>query len=177
MRPSLADVIAEQYVTLRNNRFVIPVKASHAARVSGVVQDRSVSGETVFVEPLFAVDLNNQLMMAAREEEAIVRRILADLTDLVRQEIAAIGANFAALVALDVLTAKSRFARRYHCTQPLLGADQVRLRQARHPLLLFSGRPVTPVDLLIPPGQHSLVITGPNTGGKTVALKTSGCWR
>ena len=173
-RPGLADVISEQYVTLRNNRFVIPVKASHASRVSGVVQDRSVSGETVFVEPLFAVDLNNQLMMAAREEEAIVRRILADLTDLARQEIAAIGANFAALVALDVLTAKARFARRYRCSQPLLGSDQVRIRQARHPVLLFTGRPVTPVDLLIPPGQQSLVITGPNTGGKTVALKAVG---
>ncbi|HUI28315.1 MAG TPA: endonuclease MutS2 [Candidatus Kryptonia bacterium] len=173
-RPTLADAIAEQYVTLRNNRFVIPVKASHASRMSGVVQDRSVSGETVFVEPLFAVDLNNQLLMAAREEEAIVRRILADLTELARQEHAALAANFAALVALDVLTAKARFAQRYRCTQPLLGADEVRIRGARHPVLLFTGRAVTPVDLFIPRGQASLVITGPNTGGKTVALKAVG---
>jgi len=173
-RPTLADVIAEQYVTLRNNRFVVPVKASHASRMSGVVQDRSVSGETVYVEPLFAVDLNNQLLMAAREEEAIVRRILADLTDLIRQEHAALAANFAALVALDVLSAKGRFALRYRCTQPLLGTDEVRIGAARHPVLLFTGRPVTPVDLLIPSSQRTLVITGPNTGGKTVALKAVG---
>ncbi len=173
-RPTLGDVIAEQYVTLRNNRFVIPVKASHASRMSGVVQDRSVSGETVFIEPLFAVDLNNQLMMAAREEETIIRRILADLSELVRQELAALVSTFAALVALDLLTAKARFAQRYRCTQPQLGADEVRVRAARHPVLLFTGRPVTPVDLLIPASQRSLVITGPNTGGKTVALKAVG---
>lgn len=173
-RSTLADAVAEHYVTVRNNRFVIPVKASHATRMSGVVQDRSVSGETVFIEPLFAVDLNNQLMMAAREEEAIVRRILADLSELVRQEGALLTSTFAALVALDVLTAKARFAHRYRCTQPLLGADEVRIRAARHPVLLFTGRPVTPVDLFIPAAQRTLVITGPNTGGKTVALKAVG---
>ncbi|MBI4518018.1 MAG: endonuclease MutS2 [Deltaproteobacteria bacterium] len=173
-RPTLAEAIAEQYVTVRNNRFVIPIKAAYAGRMAGVVQDRSVSGETVFIEPLFAVDLNNQLLMAARDEEAIVRRILADLSELVRQELAALNTTFDALVALDVLTAKARFGLRYRCTQPLLGAAEVRLRGVRHPVLLFTGRPVTPVDLLIPAGHHSLVITGPNTGGKTVALKAVG---
>src|SRR5215468_3481649 len=91
-RRGMADIIADSYVTLRNSRFVIPVRVSAAAQLQGVVQDRSVSGETLFVEPLFAVELNNELLLAVREEEAIVQRILADLTNLLGAEQAAIAA-------------------------------------------------------------------------------------
>ncbi len=173
-RPSMADQIADRYVTLRNNRFVIPVKTAVAAQFNGVVQDRSISGETTFIEPLFAVELNNRLLLAAKDEEALVRRILADLTDMVRHHLDALAATFAALVDVDVLHARVRFALAYRCTQPVLDDTEVALRQARHPVLLFAGRAVTPVDVLLPPGKRILVISGPNTGGKTVALKTLG---
>lgn len=172
-RPTMADLIADRYVTVRNNRFVVPIKTAAAGQFAGVVQDRSVSGETMFIEPLFAVELNNRLLMAAKEEEALVRRILADLTALVRAEHEPLLATFAALVEVDTLAARAAFAQRYRCVQPQFG-DEVVLRQSRHPLLLFGEREVVPIDILLPRGKRVLVITGPNTGGKTVALKTFG---
>ncbi len=173
-QPTMAAIVADRYVTLRNNRFVVPIKMAMATQFEGVVQDRSVSGETAFIEPLFAVELNNRLLLAAKEEEALVQRVLADLTGLVRTEHEGLATIYAALVDLDVLAARARFAHRYRCTQPQIDDAEVRLLQARHPALLFTGRHVTPVDLLMPPEKRILVITGPNTGGKTVALKTLG---
>jgi len=173
-RPGLVDVVADRYVTLRNNRFVVPIKTAAAGHFDGVVQDRSISGETMFIEPLFAVELNNRLLMAAKEEERLVRRILADLTELVRAEHDALSLSFAALVEVDALFARATFAQRYRCTQPALDDEEIALHQARHPLLLFGTRAVTPTDILMPRGKRVLVITGPNTGGKTVALKTAG---
>jgi DNA mismatch repair protein MutS2 len=173
-RPGLAELISDRYVTVRNNRFVVPIKTSMAGQFEGVVQDRSVSGETTFVEPLFAVELNNRLLLAAKEEEALVRRILADLTALVRAVHLQLGQSFATLVEIDGLQARACFAQRYRCTQPQLDDSELALRQARHPLLLFSERTVVPIDLLLPRDKQVLVITGPNTGGKTVALKTLG---
>ncbi|MBX3028333.1 Smr/MutS family protein [bacterium] len=173
-RRGLADVIGDQYVTLRNNRFVVPVRAAAVSQMPGVVQDRSVSGETLFVEPLFAVEMNNELLLATREEELIVQRILADLTGLAGAGHAAISDSIDALVEVDCLVAAARFARAYRCTRPRFSDYAVELREARHPGLLFTGRPVTPIDVLLPADRRVLVVTGPNTGGKTVALKTLG---
>jgi len=173
-RRSMADVVGDDYVTLRNNRFVIPIRAGAAGRISGVVQDRSISGETLFIEPLFAVDLNNELLLAVKEEEAIVRRLLSDLTNLLRSENEDIAGSFAALVEADTLIARARFARVYRCTAPAFSRATINLREARHPGLLFTGRRVTPVDIVLPADKRVLAITGPNTGGKTVALKTLG---
>lgn len=173
-RRGLADVIGDDYVTLRNNRFVVPVRAAAVGQLPGVVQDRSVSGETLFVEPLFAVEMNNELLLATREEELIVQRILTDLTGLAGAEHAAITASIDALVEVDCLVAAARFARTYRCTRPTFSEYAVELRTARHPGLLFTGRPVTPIDVVMPADRRVLVVTGPNTGGKTVALKTLG---
>ncbi len=173
-RRAMADVIADTYVTLRNNRFVVPVRVGAAAQFQGVVQDRSVSGETLFVEPLFAVDLNNELLLAVREEELIVQRILADLTGLVGAEHEAITRSIDALVEADCLVARARFARAYRCTRPSFSDGVIALHAARHPGLLFTGRAVTPVDRVLGAEHSALVVTGPNTGGKTVALKTLG---
>ena len=173
-RPGLAELISDRYVTIRNNRFVVPIKTAMAGQFDGIVQDRSVSGETMFIEPLFAVELNNRLLMAAKEEEALVRRILSDLTALVRTVHVELSQTFATLVEVDALVARARFAQRYRCTQPQLDDAELAIRQARHPLLLFGERTVVPIDLLLPHGKQILVITGPNTGGKTVALKTLG---
>ncbi|HSP97024.1 MAG TPA: endonuclease MutS2 [Candidatus Dormibacteraeota bacterium] len=173
-RRGLAEVISDDYVTLRNNRFVVPVRAGAVGQLPGVVQDRSVSGETLFVEPLFAVEMNNELLLAVREEELIVQRILTDLTGLAGAEHAAITASIDALVEVDCLVAAARFARTYRCTRPSFSDLTIELRAARHPGLLFTGRPVTPIDVLLPADRRVLVVTGPNTGGKTVALKTLG---
>jgi DNA mismatch repair protein MutS2 len=173
MQPTMAELLGDRYVTLRNNRFVVPIKTVMASQFDGVVQDRSASGETTFIEPLFAVELNNHLLMASKEEEWLVRRILGDLTALVRADHETIFASFGALVEIDALAARAKFAQQYRCTQPRFDRE-LALEQARHPLLLFGDREVTPINLRIPDGKHVLVITGPNTGGKTVALKTLG---
>ena len=168
------DVVADHYITLRNNRFVIPVRANFHTRLPGIVQDRSGSGETLFIEPLFAVELNNRLLLARKEEEAEEHRLFLWLTDLVRTELPRLESAFTALTEVDVLHAKVELARKQRGTKPRLGGSVVRLRNARHPLLLATGKPVVPIDLLIPERKSGLIITGPNTGGKTAALKTLG---
>jgi DNA mismatch repair protein MutS2 len=168
------DVVTDQYITLRNNRFVIPVRPNFHTRLQGIVQDRSGSGETVFIEPLFAVELNNRLLLTRREVEAEEQRLYLWLTDLVREELPRLESAFVALVEVDVLHAKMLLARKHRCSKPHFGGAEVRLRNARHPLLLATGKPVTPIDLLLPAGKTGLIITGPNTGGKTAALKTLG---
>lgn len=168
------EVIADHYITIRNNRFVIPVRTNFHTHLPGIVQDRSGSGETLFIEPLFAVELNNRLLLARKEEEAEEHRLLLWLTDLVRAELARLERAFAALTTIDVLHAKVLLARKYRCTKPHFGSAEVRLRMARHPLLLATGKAVIPIDLLIPEGKSGLIVTGPNTGGKTAALKTLG---
>ena len=173
-RRSMADTVADDYVTIRNDRFVIPVKASASSKIQGVVQDRSVSGETFFVEPLFAVALNNELLTAVRDEESIVRKILADLSTLVRVEAENVEHAVRSLSDIDCIAAKVLFAEEYKCTAAAFSDGEIELRHARHPGLLFTGRPVTPIDITLPVDKRILVVTGPNTGGKTVALKTLG---
>ncbi len=168
------SVIGEQYVTVRNGRFVVPIRTAAAGGFAGVVQDRSASGETVFMEPLFAVELNNRLLLAAKDEEAEERRVRGELTALVRLHAARLEAVEGALAAADARGAAAHFAARHGCTRPVLGAPDVSLPAARHPLLLEAGRPVVAVDLRVPADRRGLAVTGPNAGGKTVALKTLG---
>jgi DNA mismatch repair protein MutS2 len=170
MDPFVSDYI----VTVRNRRFVLPLKLNYSERLEGIVQDRSVSGETLFVEPLWAVDLNNRLMMYEREAEAEEYRLLMRLTAMVRGYLPELQMTFDALVALDALNARAIFAERFGGIEPEITNDGIELIAARHPLLLTSGREVVPIDVTIAPGQHGIVISGPNTGGKTVALKTVG---
>jgi len=172
--PDMGSVIGEQYVTVRNGRFVVPIRTAAAGGFAGVVQDRSASGETVFMEPLFAVELNNRLLLAAKDEEAEERRVRSELTALVRAHAARLEAAERALAAADARGAAAQLAARHGCTRPVLGAPDVSLAAARHPLLLEAGRPVVAVDLRVPAERRGLAITGPNAGGKTVALKTLG---
>ncbi len=172
--PGMEPFLSDRVVTVRNRRLVLPLKLNYAERLEGIVQDRSVSGETLFVEPMWAVDLNNRLMMLEREAEAEERRILEQLTALVRGYVRELRITFDALVAIDALNAGAIFAERYRCIEPEIAEDGIHLAGARHPLLMASGRHVVPVDLIIRPEQRGIVISGPNTGGKTVALKTLG---
>jgi DNA mismatch repair protein MutS2 len=159
---------------VRNNRFVVPVKAGAATQVAGVVQDRSASGETLFIEPLFAIELNNRLLLARKEEEVEELRLLMLLTAQVGAVRHDLGTALTALAELDRLSAGAAFARRFGCTAPRLADDAVDLRAARHPELLLTGRAVTPIDIRLTEGRRALILSGPNTGGKSVALKTLG---
>jgi DNA mismatch repair protein MutS2 len=166
--------VSDYVVTMRNRRFVLPLKLNYAERLDGIVQDRSVSGETLFVEPMWAVELNNRLMMIEHEMEAEEYRLLMQLSAMVRGYLQELRLTYEAMVELDALNARAIFAERFGCIEPELTEDEIELIAARHPLLVTSGRDVVPIDLRIGPGQHGIVISGPNTGGKTVALKTLG---
>ena len=170
--PAHADVVADQYVTVRNGRYVVPIRAAAAWSFGGVVQDRSGSDETVFIEPLFAVELNNRLLLASKAEEAEERRVRVELTDLVRANADALAALEAALARVDAHGAVAEFARVHRATRPALGTPDIVLRAVRHPLLELTHRDVVPIDLTLREDQRGLAITGPNAGGKTVALKT-----
>jgi DNA mismatch repair protein MutS2 len=171
--------VTESFVTLRNDRYVIPVTREGRSRIRGIVQDQSASGETLFLEPEGVVEQNTRLRLLRQAEEREVRRVLTRLTGLVGTEADGIEAMVQALAALDLLLAKARLADRWGAACPALAADcRLTLRRARHPLLLEhasqSNAPVVPIDLEVGGRFRVLVITGPNTGGKTVALKTAG---
>lgn len=172
--PNLRHVIGDDYVTIRNGRFVVPVRASHPNAIPGVVLDRSASDETLFIEPLFAVELNNRLLLAGKEAEVEERRVRVELTGLIGDDAPALAAAEEALSSIDGLAALARFTRTHDCTRPTLGGEAITLRGVRHPLLLAPGRTVVPIDIVLRADQRGLAITGPNAGGKTVALKTLG---
>ena len=173
-KSSHEGTFADQFVTVRNGRFVVPVRAGSAGSLPGIVQDRSSSGETLFVEPLSSVEDNNQLLLAVREELEEEARVLAAITAEVGANADALRANIETLVDLDGLFARVAFARTYDGICPRISDREVLLPQARHPLLVMTDRQVTPIDIELDDTTDLLVITGPNTGGKSVALKTLG---
>ncbi len=179
--PDADRVFADRYVTLRHGRYVVPVRAEARQRLRGIVHDRSQSGQTLFVEPEAAVEANNELVQLAREEEQETARILRELTEAVRARLEDLDRAVTVLAELDALFARARLAERLQATPPTLGAGRrVRLRGARHPLLVAqrwatgdeAAADVVPVDIELDEQRPLLVVTGPNAGGKTVALKT-----
>ena len=176
--PAADTIFQERYVTVRHGRFVLPVAAGAKGRMRGIVHDRSQSGATLFVEPEGVVEANNELVQAIREEESEVLRVLAALTDAVREALPELEALLAGMAQLDLVFARAELGERMAATQPLVSAERVvALRAARNPLLLAQaekepGRAVVPVDIELDGARPLLVITGPNAGGKTVTLKT-----
>lgn len=169
----------EDYITLRNDRFVIPVRAGDRRGVPGVVHAASATGQTVFVEPLEAIDLNNRLVQLGEEEIVEIARILDELTNRVRADRGALEAAAASLAHLDSIFARARFAREFDCVVPEFAAgNSLRLDAARNPVLEATlrpqGRKTIPTSLALGGDETVLVVSGPNTGGKTVALKTVG---
>jgi DNA mismatch repair protein MutS2 len=167
----------DDLITIRGDRFVIPVRSELKRRVSGVVHGASSSGQTVYVEPLETIEQNNELVRLLEEEQAEIHRIFVALT----RQVAAVafpltqGARILALV--DSLLARARFARSYDCVEPRITPDQLTLKAARHPLLekhlRTTGGKVVPLTLDLTAATRQLMISGPNTGGKTVTLKTT----
>jgi DNA mismatch repair protein MutS2 len=171
----------EEFVTIRNDRFVVPVVTGRERRVEGVIHGASGSGHTLFVEPLETIELNNELVRLHEEELREVHRILREFTARLREHARAIAETARALATLELIFAKGHFGVDFRCTVPRLSPASARrliLLDARHPLLediLRSQRKtVVPTTLSLDPHERTLLISGPNTGGKTVALKTAG---
>ncbi|HSR68904.1 MAG TPA: endonuclease MutS2 [Acidobacteriota bacterium] len=171
------SVIQDAYVTSRNGRFVIPVKTERQSSIPGVVHGASSSGATVFIEPLSAVELNNQFIYYQEREQELIRQILARLSDRMREEIENLRLISDLIARVDALMAACEYADKFRCVLPALEeGSRLDLRQARHPLLLASlgDEKVVPIDIRLSREENGLIISGPNTGGKTVALKTVG---
>jgi DNA mismatch repair protein MutS2 len=169
----------EDYVTLRNDRFVIPVRAAERRSVPGVVHGASSTGQTVFVEPLETLETNNQLVQLAEDEAAEIARILDELTGRLRAERPALAAAAETIALVDSIFARARFSREFNCCVPaFVEVARLRLDAARHPVLedklRKQERSVVPLSLELGGADTVLVVSGPNTGGKTVALKTVG---
>ena len=170
--PSYAKVLQEPIITLRSDRYVVPVKAEHKGAINGLVHDISASGATLFVEPMAAVKANNELRELAAKERAEIDRILAELSADCAEHREGITTDFDLLVRLDLIFAKAKLSYKLNCEQASLEGKGIVLRRARHPLL--DQAKAVPIDVELGDSFDTLVITGPNTGGKTVSIKTIG---
>ena len=168
--------VADMSVTVRNGRYVIPVRREGRAAIGGIVHDESATRGTVFVEPPAAIEFGNRIRALEAEEREEVERVLAELTDSIRPFRDGMVASLEALVSLDVLHARARFAEELGCAPAdfVPAHEGFSLRDARHPLLLARGGAVVPFDLEMAAGERTLLLSGPNTGGKTVLLKAVG---
>jgi len=170
-------VLQEEFVTIRNERFVVPIIAGQRRKLDGVIHGASASGATLFVEPIETIDLNNELVRLTEEEMREVFRILVEITGRLRGYGDSIRQTLITMARLELIFAKARFAAEFGCTIPKFGG-RLLLRDARHPLLQDVMRKrrqeVVPISLELSPDRRTLLISGPNTGGKTVSLKTVG---
>lgn len=167
----------DELITVRGERFVIPVKAEYKRKVAGVVHGSSSSGQTVFVEPLETIEQNNELVQLLEDEQAEIHRILVAMTRSIAQHSVAFALGAEILAEVESHWARARFAQELDCVRPSFGA-QLAVIGARHPLLELQlrgkGKSVVPLTMELTDGAKQLIISGPNTGGKTVALKTVG---
>lgn len=170
---SNAKILQEQLVTLRGDRYVVPVRAEYRNELTGIVHDVSSSGSTLFIEPIAVVEANNRIRELLSEEREEIERILFDLSAQTADKIDELSVDVTTMAWIDFQTAKARLAIDQHAMPPALNTEgRIRLRGARHPLIPRDR--VVPIDFHIGYEFRTLVITGPNTGGKTVALKTCG---
>ncbi|MGD8279485.1 MAG: endonuclease MutS2, partial [Gemmatimonadota bacterium] len=168
--------VADSSVSLRDGRYVIPVRREGRVEVGGLVHDESATGQTLFMEPPLAIEAMNRLRELEREEMREVQRILQQLTDSLRPHREALQETLSALIELDSLYARARYAAGIdgHCPDLVDGSGGFEVVNGRHPLLLATDAAVVPFDLRLDPEERVLLISGPNTGGKTVLLKAIG---
>ncbi len=171
--PKYSSALQDAIVTMRGDRFVIPVKSEHKGSVPGIVHDSSASGATVFIEPMAAVEINNRLRELFGEEQAEIERILAEFSAKVGEKAEIIARDYAVICELDFIFAKGKLSRSMNGAAPKLNSDGiVNIVKGRHPLI--DKNRVVPTDIYLGKDFDTLVVTGPNTGGKTVSLKTLG---
>ncbi len=169
----LRDHLQDSVITMRDGRYCLPVRASSKSFVPGMIHDQSGSGSTLFIEPMAVVNLNNELKELQLKEQEEIQLILSTLTDRVRSQQEALQEDYRTLTTLDFIFAKAAYALEYNGTVPLLNeSGRIRLRRARHPLL--DQKKAVPIDLTLGEAYDQLIVTGPNTGGKTVSMKTTG---
>ena len=165
--------LQDAVITQRNGRFCIPVKAEYRGQVPGMIHDQSSTGSTLFVEPMAVVKLNNDLRELEIKEEKEIEIVLANLSSLVAEQTEVLNSNVALLTELDFIFARALLSRSYNGTEPEFNTEgRIRIKKGRHPLL--DPKKVVPVDIRVGDDFTLLVISGPNTGGKTVSLKTVG---
>ncbi|HIT89706.1 MAG TPA: endonuclease MutS2 [Candidatus Merdenecus merdavium] len=170
---SARSYLQDAVITMRNGRYCIPVKAEYRSNVPGMIHDQSSTGSTLFVEPMAVVKLNNDLRELELKEEKEIEVILANLSLFVSEEIEAIELNLLQLAQLDFIFAKASLSKSYTGSQPIFNTKgYVNIKKGRHPLL--DPKKVVPIDIHLGKDFDLLIVTGPNTGGKTVSLKTVG---
>ena len=167
------DILQEKVITIRNDRYCVPVIADFKGRINGIIHDTSSTGQTVFIEPMAVVETNNKLRELSIAEQAEIDRILGELTERVLGSSGSLEQDMGIIAQIDFTQAKAMLAEAMDASKPVLNSDgKLDLRKARHPLIPKDT--VVPVDICIGDKYSTLVITGPNTGGKTVSLKTCG---
>ena len=170
-----AIFLQDDFITQRSGRWVIPVRMDSKGMVPGVVHDVSNSGETAFMEPLEIIALANELENLAADERAEEIRIVRQICDWIREDAEQMLEQFDALVRLDILNCIALFSDRLRCETPVISkAPCISLKSARHPILTLMGKEVIPLDLELAEENRVMVVTGPNTGGKTIAIKSAG---
>ena len=173
MNGPLRTYLQDAVITMRNGRYCLPVKSEYRSQVSGMIHDQSSTGSTVFVEPMAIVKLNNEIRELEIAEARDIEKILAELSAQAAQNLEAIRYDLDNMAELDFIFARASLAMDMNATEPVFNEDgRIRLRQARHPLI--DKKKVVPIDLTLGEDFDLLIITGPNTGGKTVSLKTLG---
>ena len=170
---STRNYLQDAVITMRGDRFCLPVKAEYKSKIPGMVHDQSSSGSTVFIEPLAVVNLNNELKALQIQEQEEIEAILAELSNMTAQFEITIESDYRVLVELDFIFAKAELAKSYNGVEPIFNQEgRIHIRRGRHPLL--DPKKVVPIDIRLGEDFDLLIVTGPNTGGKTVSLKTVG---
>ena len=173
LESNMQKYMQENIVTLRNGRYVFPIRATYKSHIEGIVHDQSASGNTIYIEPIVLVKLHNELFQIKQEEQVEIEKILRKLSEQLLPYIESFKQNSEILAKFDFVFAKGKFASKGKCIRPQFVNERlISLLQARHPLI--DKKIVIPNDLKIEDQHKSLIITGPNTGGKTVILKTTG---
>ncbi|MBQ8794093.1 MAG: endonuclease MutS2, partial [Clostridia bacterium] len=173
VRGQMSKYLQDAIITQRDGRFVVPLKAEHKGEISGIIHDTSSSGSTLFIEPMSVVEVNNEIRVLKSKEIDEINRILAELSAICAEFADSIKQSYQALVELDLIFAKAKLAYKMGAIMPKINDKGfIYLKRARHPLI--NQKAVVPITITLGGEYDTLIITGPNTGGKTVALKTSG---